>query len=227
MDRKWMLPVLVLMLALLACSVQINTTDVPPAAGVTTSLPPADTSPTFTFTPPTLPAPPLPPASSGLSLEMLRNATYTITDSGSPQAVTLANGSYASSTDPSTPGYLSVSLGDLVAFGDLNNDGQQDAAAILGVNMGGTGVFTYIVAILNNAGLPLHAASVFIDDRPMINSLTIASGEILAQTIIHGADDPMCCPSLPVEQGFRLYNGNALVLTRRAGQTPDGSPRAD
>jgi hypothetical protein len=96
-------------------------------------------------------------------------------------------------------------MGDMVAFGDLNYDGQDDAAVILGVNTGGTGVFTSIAAVLNIGGAPVHTALVYIDDRPIIADLmTIVSGEIIAQMTIHGADDPMCCPSFQTQQAFRF-----------------------
>jgi hypothetical protein len=202
-----MTPILVLALTVLACSVEFNVTDLPPASATDT-----------------LPALPPPPAE--LTVDSLLNATYDISDFyGSPYSVTLVNGAYASGSDPLAPGYVGVTISDLIAFGDLNYDGVADAAVILGINTGGTGFFTYIAAVLNISGAPVHAASVYIDDRPMIDSLTIFAGEILAQTTIHGADDPMCCPSKPVEQGYRLYNGNQLVLTRWAGQTPGGTPR--
>jgi hypothetical protein len=216
MKYKLILPALALVLALLACRVQVKPTN-PPFSPITVT----DT--------PTLPSLPPTPTSSAseLSLDSLRNATYDITDfTGTPRTVTLVNGGYASGSDPLAADYLTVNIGNLVAFGDLNYDGVNDAAVILGINTGGTGVFTYIAAVLNISSTPVHAASVFIDDRPMINSLIISSGEILSQTVIHASDDAMCCPALPMEQGFRLYNSNQLVLTRKAGQIAGGFPRA-
>lgn len=222
MSRILLAPILIIAMTVLACSVQFNVTDPPPVTDP--PIPP----PGVTDTPatPGLPPPPPPPAPAELTADMLRNGTYDISDFfGAPYTVTLVNGAYASGLDPLAAGYVSVNMSDLIAFGDLNYDGATDAAVILGINGGGTGVFTYIAAVLNVGGTPLHVASVFIDDRPMIDSLSILAGEILAQTTIHGADDPMCCPSAPVEQGYRLYNVNQLVLTRWAGQTPGGTPR--
>ncbi len=216
MNRKLIFPSLALILALLACSVQINTTNPPPVIITATSIPPITVTeaPTVPTLPP--PPPPLPPAGPALSVDMLRNATYDISAfTGTPRTVTLVNGSYVSGSDPAAADYVSVYLGDQAAFGDLNYDGVNDAAVVLGINTGGTGVFTYIAAMLNVGGAPFHAASVFIDDRPMINNLSIANGEILSDNTIHGADDPGCCPSFQVQQGFRLY-GSQLVLTRRA-----------
>jgi hypothetical protein len=90
---------------------------------------------------------------------MLLNATYTFTGfSDNPQTVTLVNGGYASGPDSTAIGYLSVYMGEMATFGDLNYDGIPDAAVVLGVNTGGTGVFTYLAAVLNVNGAPIHAA---------------------------------------------------------------------
>lgn len=200
---------LALLLTLAACAIPSGSPPPNPAPATATATSPS-----------------LPPAHE-LTLEMLRSATYTLTGfSDSPQTVTLVDGAYTSGSDTTAIGYISVHMGEVAAFGDLNGDGISDAAVVLGVNTGGTAVFTYIAAVLNVNGAPVHAASLLIDDRPQIGGLSIVSGEILAQTVVHRGDDPMCCPSLPVEQGFRLYNGNGLVLTRWAGQTADGQPRA-
>ncbi len=215
MHRKLITPVLILALTVLACSVEFNVTEAPVPPGGATDTP----------TLPGLPPPPPPPVTE-LTVDGLRNGTYDISDVvGYPLTVTLVDGLYVSGSDPSAADYISVQSGDYPAFGDLNYDSVNDAAIVLGINLGGTGVFTYIAAVLNIGGTPLHVASAYIDDRAMIPSLIISSGEILAQTVIHGPDDPMCCPSKPVEQGYRLYNGNQLVLTRWAGQTPGGTPR--
>jgi len=207
--RKLIFPVLALLLAILACSVQINATDPPPAAITDTSSPPVVITITET---PTLP---LPAPVSALTVELLRNATYDLfAFTGTPRTVTLVNGSYESSSDPAAVDYLSVSMSDLVAFGDLNYDSINDAAVILGINTGGSGAFIIIAAVLDIGGSPAHVASVYIGDRAINNNLAITSGEILSDILIHGVDDPLCCPSFHTQQGFRLY-GSQLVMTRR------------
>jgi len=212
MNRIHFLPLLVLPLAIMACIL-------PFVAGTPATSPTSATGvPVVTSPIPDTPSvPSLPPtSSSGLTLDSLRNASYDISAFfGSPMTVTLVNGSYSSSSDPAAVDYMSVSMGDMVAFGDLNFDGVSDAAVILAINTGGTGVFTYIASVLDISGAPVNVASVFLDDRPIVNSLSISNGEILADTVIHGASDPGCCPGLQAQFGFRLY-GSQMVLTRRA-----------
>ena len=116
-------------------------------------------------------------------------------------------------------------LSEPVAFGDLNYDGRQDAAVLLAENMGGTGVFVSLIAVLDDGGAPRQVASVFIDDRPMINMLVIQSGEILLEAVLHGADDPMCCPEQQSQRGYRLYT-DQLVLTRLSDETTTGIMRS-
>ncbi|MCS7011623.1 MAG: hypothetical protein N2049_03705 [Anaerolineales bacterium] len=157
-----------------------------------------------------------------LTPEALRNAMYDVSEFfNAPTFVTLVDGHYSSGTDPTAEDYLQVSLGEVMAFGDLNYDGVNDAAAVLFLNTGGTGVFVYLAAVLNEDGLPLHVASVFLGDRSVVETLSIAAGEILVQAVVHGPEDPMCCPSQPLEMGYRLYESE-LVLSRLAEQTPGG-----
>jgi hypothetical protein len=212
MKRRHFLLLLVLPLAVLACILPLvaGTPGSSPttAAGTPVVVSPIPDTPSVPSIPPT--------SSSGLTLDSLRNATYDISEFfGSPRTVTLVNGSYSSGSDPAAVDYMSVSMGDTAAFGDLNYDGVNDAAVILAINTGGTGVFTYIAGVLDISGAPVNVALVFLDDRPIINSLSISNGEILADTVIHGASDPGCCPGLQAQLGFRLY-GSQMVMTRRA-----------
>jgi hypothetical protein len=208
MKRKLILPSLLLAFALLACSISINPTNPPvqPAVTVVTVVaPPA----VITNTPvvPVLP-PPVGP------MDVLKNGTYNLPGcDGGLHSYTLTNGSYVSGPDSSAINYTAVYVGDMMAFGDLNNDGVGDAAVIAGLNCGGTGVFTYFVAMLSSGGTYVSAAVTFIDDRPNVTSLNIVDGAIVADVVVHGAADPMCCPTLQETQSYRLV-GSALWLTR-------------
>ncbi len=221
MNRRRFFPLLVLPLAILACAL-------PSFAGTPGMGPTSATGiPVVTSPIPDTPsAPALPPtSSSGLTLENLRNATYDISAFfGSPLTITLENGSYLSGSYPAAVDYMSVNMGDMVAFGDLNFDGVSDAAVILAINTGGTGVFTYLAIVLDTSGAPVNIDSVPLDDRPIINGLSISNDEILADVVIHGVTDPGCCPGLKSQLGFRLY-GSQMVLTRGASW-PAGLERA-
>ena len=236
--KRFLACLLILVLASLACSLDFN----PPPLSLTPSqrlatLTPLMLQPTLTSTPipPTatppatvteIPAPPTAtPAPSTLIDDQLRNATLTVM--GSDQilrTITLQDGKYQEGTDPAQSGYVSVILGEKIAFGDLNADGVGDAAITIAENYGGSGVFVSVVAVLNEGGQPNAVATALVDDRPMINDLSIKNGEIFVDATIHDTNDAMCCPSLPSTRNYRLIE-NELVLSRFTTKTPDGAER--
>ena len=89
---------------------------------------------------------------------------------------------------------LWVNLLTYIAFGDLNGDGLPDAAVFLAENGGGTGVFVSLVVVINQAGQPVQAGSVFIDDRPIIAGVEIVDGKIGVTATIHGNQRPRLLP---------------------------------
>ena len=220
LNRKIVLPLLVLMLAVLACNIQsaqptptvsnpVPPTDTPPVAApastATATLPPTATAlpPTPTNT-----SAPVPTASSGLTLDMLKNATYhtPVYD----RTVTLVNGSYSES---SGAGSFSVQMLGITALGDLNGDGQADAAVFLSENGGGSGQFESVVAVINQGGKPHQQSEAALGDRVLIKSADISSGVIHLDMLVQGPNDPMCCPALPQKQNFWLID-NKLWLMR-------------
>lgn len=214
---RLLLPFLALILASAACSFLTGPEPTPQPAPVTevfvlpTAIPPTDV--------PAIPA--------ALTLEQLKNAEVKITGvSGTEptRTVKLTDGAFESNSDRASTDYVRVNMGQQVAYGDLNGDGAQDAAIILGEGYGGTGDFVSVAAILNQNGQPVFAASAGVDDRPMVNSLSIQNGEILLDAVIHGPNDPGCCPAQPVTETFRLWD-NKLVQTQRTSKTPGGAER--
>jgi hypothetical protein len=199
----------------------------PPAA--TAALP--GSTPTFTFLPPTATPPPpsptpLPPTATfpaALSAEQVRNATYRLEFlDQNDVSVQLVDGAYQS-TEPNNPMYIHML--DQIAIGDLNGDGLADAAAIVGENYGGSGVFVSLVVYLNQNGAPVQAAAAGIDDRPNIHAVRIEGGQIILEGAIHGFDDPGCCPSLAIIRTYRLTPAG-LTLFQQIHVTESGAQRA-
>jgi hypothetical protein len=85
-------------------------------------------------------------------------------------------------------------------------------------------VFVSVAAVLNDGGAPRHTASYIVDDRPVIETLTVADGVIHLDAVVHGPNDPGCCPAQPVSRAFRLV-GDHLMLVGATSETPDGSER--
>ena len=235
MNRKTLLPLLTLVLAVMACTVQsaLTTptvsmptvpTDTALAPGPTvssstvstdTALAPTPTAPSpapSTDTPlpatPTSTTAPEPSVPGGLTLDMLKNGTYHTP--AYDRTVTLVNGSYSEGSGASA---FSVFMLGAYAFGDLNGDGRTDAAILLAENTGGSGIFESVIAVTDQGGTPHQQSLAQLGDRVQIMSVDISSGVIHLDMLVQGPNDPMCCPSLPQKQNYWLIN-NRLWLMR-------------
>jgi hypothetical protein len=210
--------IFILLFVLFLTSVACN---FPGAATPTIGLPAGETPPAVAQTPSLestiAPSPAIPP----LTAAMLRNGTYVLPES--KETVTLVDGKFDRAE--SMENILHVTLMDPIAFGDLNNDGAEDAAIVLSENVGGTGFFMTVVAVLNQGGTPHQGPSRFLDDRAQLVGMVIIGGRIVVDAVIHGFQDPMCCPNNPVVESLRLI-GDRLIMTRFASRTPGGDERA-
>lgn len=161
----------------------------------------------------TLPAAASTPAQTAeLTPEELANATYS-SDYSATGEITLVDGQAEEEIAPGSASKLVVTLIEPTAFGDLNGDGADDAAVLLASNSGGSGTFIDLHAVLNEKGEPVDAASTLLGDRIQVNSLTIEDGQIVVDMIAQGPNDPMCCPTQPVQRTYVL-EGDELVLTQ-------------
>jgi hypothetical protein len=170
--------------------------------------------------PPTASAAVSTPTVAALTGAMLRNWTYKL-----PlykETVTLVDGKYDRAE--SNENLLHVAIVEPITFGDLNGDGAADAAVLLSENGGGTGFFVSVIVMLNQGGVPVQSASRLIDDRPQINGMTILGGRIAVDAVIHGVQDPMCCPDFPVVETMQLWHGGLSLV--RFTSSAGGQERA-
>jgi hypothetical protein len=116
-----------------------------------------------------------------ISLGSLRNADY--------GDFALRNGEYVDDLE-----HVKL-LEELIAFGDLDGDGDDDAVVVLKENAGGTGFWRRIELMRNDNGIPLNIADFQFGDRDHVESLTILANQILVRARIHGPTDALCCPS--------------------------------
>jgi hypothetical protein len=161
------------------------------------------------------------PAPDGASL--IRNAQYQLGVPDSLQVVQLQDGKFEQGTSGGAD-YISVVLTDFAAVGDLDGDGVDEIAALLSENFGGTGVFVFLAVYKTVNGTATFLTSSVVDDRPQLNALSIADGEVFLDAVIHTLDDPMCCPTLRTTRHYRLVN-DQLDMTDYTTFTPDGRPR--
>lgn len=182
---------------------------------------PAAAAPTA---PPVQEATVAPTVAPTLSIDQLKNAQYQLGVSDDHAIVQLVDGIYKKGTDATTLDFAYIALTDKVAFGDLNGDGIDEAAAMFLENYGGTGNFGMLAIYSNVNGLPVFLTSVLIDDRPQINSISIENGEVFLDAVTHGFDDGACCPTLQTTRQYVLMN-NQLHMVHYTTNTPDGQKR--
>ena len=151
------------------------------------------------------------PAATPVTLDQLKNGTY-LSEYVPAGKVTLKNGKYEASTGSGATQKVVVIMIEPVAMGDLNGDKVADAAVILATNTGGSGTFYDLHAVLNEGGKPVDVSSVLLGDRVQIKSLTIKDGVIVVSMITHGPKDPLCCPTQPVTQSYKLQDGKLLPV---------------
>lgn len=144
-----------------------------------------------------------------LTADELRNATYQHEFPKDGQAQ-LQDGTYEEAIEGSAS-KISITMMDLVAYGDLNGDGIWDAAVVLEASGGGSGTFRTLEAVINGDGAPVHVASILLGDRVQLEELMIADQYIRVQMVTHGEGDGMCCPTLRVVQLYQL-EGEELQL---------------
>lgn len=153
----------------------------------------------------------------------IRNADYQLAATGSPRLVQLTDGSFQQGT-PGSEEYISITVTDFTARGDLDGDGFDEFAAMVAENYGGTGVFVFLVVFSDVDGRLVFQTSVGVDDRPQLGELSISNREVFLDVTTHRSEEPMCCPTLRSARHYRLLN-NQLKMTDYVTFTPDGRPR--
>jgi hypothetical protein len=148
-----------------------------------------------------------------LTRAQLETFAYALGDASSVEGgkVPLASGKW---TDPE--GGSMFSLHATHAIGDLDGDGSADAVAILVESTGGTGTFYYMFAVLNRDGQPVQAGEPeWLGDRSVIQRLSIdRKGIITVRYVTQGDNDPSCCPTMKIEDRYRVANGKLVGITK-------------
>ncbi len=117
-------------------------------------------------------------------------------------------------TDPD--GGSTFTLHPTHAIGDLDGDGHADAVAIVVETSGGTGSFYYLFALMNRDGAAVQLGEPeWLGDRTVVERLVIdRSGIVSVRYVTHGDDDPACCPSLKIEDRYRVAQGKLIGITQ-------------
>lgn len=141
-----------------------------------------------------------------ISVEQLQNATYSSLHAGNIQ---LRDGSYRGMT--AGENVPLVLLGN-PAFGDLNEDGKQDAVVILSTSYG-AGAEYEIAVMINANGIPEYVAGEKFPYELSATGVSIVDGEINVQLKPRpGAPD-----LVPVKRVYRLTGGSLQEMYSISG----------
>lgn len=146
---------------------------------------------------------------NGITLDQLKNIEYSV---DSKQKVILKDGKYIKEYPGLAETFEVGIFNNLIAFGDLNNDGKKDAAVIIDFRSGGTGHFYNISAVINNNGQPESAAYSFLGDRIEISSIKIDGGIIYVDGTFKKDTDGGCCPTDKKIREFKLENNKLIEV---------------
>ncbi len=127
----------------------------------------------------------------------------------SQRTVQLADGKYEGGSGAD---YLYAQLLPQAAFGDINGDGKEDAVLLLAENMGGSGTFVSLIAMVASDDGFTQAPALPVDDRPLINTLTLDGNTIILDASIHGVNDLAASPSMKVVEQYRLLQGKLTLV---------------
>lgn len=146
----------------------------------------------------------------GEILQDLRNAEYPIDITKSGKA-RLKDGYFEETIAPDTATKTKIWLGKERVLGDLDGDKMQDAAVTLIVDSGGSGLFTYLSAIISRDEKSKPLDSVLIGDRIIVKSLLIKKREVLIEFLTRKTDEPMTVkPCVKVTKRFTVRDGRLV-----------------
>lgn len=122
--------------------------------------------------------------------------------------VQLVAGRAETEAAPGSAAKISTSAFGQPAFGDLDGDGDDDAALILLRQPGGSGTFFYVAAAVNTNGKFVGTNALFLGDRIAPQDISIRNGQVLVNYADRRPDEPMTvAPSVGQSRYFALKDG--------------------
>ncbi len=143
------------------------------------------------------------------------NATYRI--EGEP--VALRDGAAAVPAAPGSAAQRRTTVSGKPAYGDLDGDGDDDAAVFLVHDPGGSGTFVYLAAALREARGYRGTQALLLGDRVAPRELRIRNGVVTASYTGRRPGEPLAAPPSVEESAHFTLEGDEL---RALGPLPPG-----
>jgi hypothetical protein len=133
------------------------------------------------------------------------NTTYTIEG----KEIRLINGYHEEQAAPGSATKIKTRVFGKPVYGDLDSDGDEDAALFLVQDSGGSGTFYYVAAALKEGGKYRGTNGVLLGDRISPQPLKIQSGVIIVDYADRRPDEPMSAsPSVNKTKYLAFKNGH-------------------
>jgi len=146
------------------------------------------------------------------TLTELKNATYTEVEEQDP--VTLKDGHWEG--EPFVEGGASRPtvhfMRDFHLLGDLDGDGLDEAAVLLGAGSGGTGENTYLAVVGVRDGKLRNLDTILLGDRVQVRKAGILEGRVFMDVLRAGPGDAMCCPGELAILAWKLNNDKLVAM---------------
>lgn len=162
---------------------------------------------------------------SASSETLVRSATFQVPESDA--TVTLSDGSALFEVAPE-----SLAEGSIImvpeAYAEWTNGTRTEAATVVAVNSGGTGVFLYLVVFAIEDGQAVKKSETYLGDRITITHVGIgelvhdgeADYRVTVQTLVRAEDEAYAAvPSVPETRTFYVTNGALAEIEVGADDT--------
>jgi hypothetical protein len=150
-------------------------------------------------------------ASANVLADKPENAVYTI--DGKP--LLFVNGKYEGEITADFATKAKASIFGEPVYGDLNEDGKDDAVLLIEYDPGGSGTFYYVASAVNVDGKYKGSNAVLLGDRIAPQNVLIENGEVVANYAERKSDEPMVAiPSVGVSKYLKYESGVLKEITK-------------
>jgi len=137
------------------------------------------------------------------------NATYMI----GGQKIRLIDGRSETESAPGSATKVITSVFGKPVYGNIDGEGDVDAALILTYDPGGSGTFYYVAAALDSNGFYLGTRAVLLGDRVAPQNISVRNGVIVANYADRRLDEPMSASPSVGTSKYLVLEGNVLKET--------------